>query len=87
MIMAVKTDNEAAINYYNNYGYVIFSNCISKDKCEKLRNSRTNLMVPTNLYCLPTIDHPLTLFRGQERGGIRILYIKSLFIIYIYIYI
>ena len=34
----VTTDNQEAIDYYNNYGYVIFSNCISKDKCEKLRN-------------------------------------------------
>ena len=34
----VKTDNEAAVKYYNNNGYVIFKDCISKGNCDKLRN-------------------------------------------------
>ena len=31
-------DSDKAINYYNKYGYVIFSKCISIENCIQLKN-------------------------------------------------
>jgi len=33
-----EADNIEAVKYYNDNGYVIFKNCITKEQCEKLKN-------------------------------------------------
>ena len=34
----VKSNSQEAVKYYEENGYVIFSNCISEEICKKLRN-------------------------------------------------
>ena len=33
----LNSENKSAIDYYNENGYVIFSNCISNETCEEIR--------------------------------------------------